>query len=39
MWMYREHVDLGIGVVPIVNLEWIEKIHHATAPSAAIPPT
>ena len=22
-----EHVDLGIGVVPIVNLEWIQKIH------------
>ena len=21
------HVDLGIGVVPIVNLEWIQKIH------------
>ena len=22
-----EHVDLGIGVVPVVNLEWIQKIH------------
>jgi len=22
-----KHVDLGIGVVPIVNLEWIQKIH------------
>jgi len=22
-----EHVDLGVGVVPIVNLEWIQKIH------------
>lgn len=22
-----DHVDLGIGVVPIVNLEWIQKIH------------
>ncbi len=22
-----QHVDLGIGVVPIVNLEWIQKIH------------
>ncbi len=21
------HVDLGIGVVPVVNLEWIQKIH------------
>lgn len=21
-----EHVDLGIGVVPVVNLEWIQKI-------------
>jgi len=23
----RPHVDLGIGVVPTVNLEWIQKIH------------
>ena len=22
-----QHVDLGIGVVPVVNLEWIQKIH------------
>jgi phosphoribulokinase len=22
-----EYVDLGIGVVPVVNLEWIQKIH------------
>ena len=22
-----KHVDLGLGVVPIVNLEWIQKIH------------
>ena len=22
-----QHVDLSIGVVPIVNLEWIQKIH------------
>jgi phosphoribulokinase len=22
-----KHVDLGVGVVPIVNLEWIQKIH------------
>ncbi len=21
------HVDLGVGVVPVVNLEWIQKIH------------
>ena len=23
----RRYVDLGIGVVPVVNLEWIQKIH------------
>lgn len=22
-----DHVDLGVGVVPVVNLEWIQKIH------------
>ncbi len=22
-----QHVDLGVGVVPIVNLEWIQKLH------------
>ena len=22
-----QHVDLAIGVVPVVNLEWIQKIH------------
>ena len=26
-----EHVDLGVGVVPIVNLEWIQKIHRDSA--------
>ena len=26
-----QHVDLGIGVVPIVNLEWIQKIHRDSA--------
>lgn len=26
-----EHVDLLVGVVPIVNLEWIQKIHRDTA--------
>jgi phosphoribulokinase len=26
-----KHVDLGIGVVPIVNLEWIQKIHRDKA--------
>src|SRR5690554_6815459 len=26
----RRHVDLLIGVVPIVNLEWIQKIHRDT---------
>jgi len=25
-----EHVDLLIGVVPVVNLEWIQKIHRDT---------
>ncbi len=22
-----QHVDIGVGVVPIVNLEWIQKMH------------
>ena len=26
-----KHVDLGIGVVPVVNLEWIQKIHRDQA--------
>ena len=26
-----KHVDLLIGVVPIINLEWIQKIHRDTA--------
>ena len=26
-----QHVDLKVGVVPIVNLEWIQKIHRDTA--------
>lgn len=26
-----KHVDLGIGVVPVVNLEWIQKIHRDKA--------
>lgn len=26
-----QHVDLGIGVVPNVNLEWIQKIHRDNA--------
>ena len=26
-----QHVDLRVGVVPIVNLEWIQKIHRDTA--------
>lgn len=25
------HIDLGVGVVPIVNLEWIQKIHRDAA--------
>ncbi|CAA6817970.1 MAG: Phosphoribulokinase (EC [uncultured Thiotrichaceae bacterium] len=25
------HVDLGVGVVPSVNLEWIQKIHRDSA--------
>lgn len=27
----RRYVDLLVGVVPIVNLEWIQKIHRDTA--------
>jgi phosphoribulokinase len=26
-----QHVDLAIGVVPVVNLEWIQKIHRDAA--------
>jgi phosphoribulokinase len=26
-----KHVDLGVGVVPSVNLEWIQKIHRDSA--------
>ncbi len=26
-----QHVDLGIGVVPVINLEWIQKIHRDNA--------
>ncbi len=26
-----KYVDLGIGVVPVVNLEWIQKIHRDAA--------
>ena len=26
-----EYVDLGIGVVPVVNLEWLQKIHRDAA--------
>lgn len=26
-----QHVDLGVGVVPIANLEWIQKIHRDAA--------
>ncbi len=26
-----QHVDLAVGVVPIVNLEWIQKIHRDNA--------
>lgn len=25
------HVDLKIGVVPVINLEWIQKVHRDTA--------
>ena len=31
------HVDLLIGVVPVINLEWIQKLHRDQA-SAATPP-
>jgi len=27
----RQYVDLAIGVVPVVNLEWIQKIHRDKA--------
>ena len=30
-WDIAQYVDLLIGVVPIVNLEWIGKIHRDTA--------
>ena len=26
-WISRRHADLLIGVVPIINLEWIQKLH------------
>jgi phosphoribulokinase len=26
-----QYVDLGVGVVPVVNLEWIQKIHRDAA--------
>ncbi len=26
-----QHVDLKIGVVPVINLEWIQKIHRDTS--------
>ncbi len=29
--MPARYVDLGIGVVPVVNLEWIQKIHRDKA--------
>ena len=29
-----DQVDLGVGVVPIVNLEWIQKIHRDNAERA-----
>ncbi len=25
--MSRRHADLKIGVVPVINLEWVQKIH------------
>ncbi len=28
---FSQHVDLGVGVVPIVNLEWIQKIFRDNA--------
>ncbi|MDX8401993.1 MAG: phosphoribulokinase, partial [Mariprofundaceae bacterium] len=27
----RPYVDLSMGIVPVVNLEWIQKIHRDTA--------
>jgi phosphoribulokinase len=32
------HVDLLIGVVPIINLEWIQKIHRDCAHTGCEPP-
>ena len=32
-----QHADLKIGVVPVINLEWIQKLT-ATAAPAATPP-
>ena len=32
------HVDLLIGVVPVINLEWIQKLHRDRSRRAAIPP-
>jgi len=32
-----QYVDLLIGVVPIVNLEWIQKIHRDTAERGYLP--
>jgi len=32
-----QHVDLLIGVVPVLNLEWIQKIHRDCARGAAEP--
>ena len=29
-WGIAENVDLRIGVVPVINLEWIQKIHRDT---------
>ena len=31
-----QHADLKIGVVPVINLEWIQKIHRDRASRAAI---
>ena len=33
----RSHADLLVGVVPIINLEWIQKLHRDKA-RAATPP-
>ena len=32
-----KHADLLVGVVPIINLEWIQKLHRDNVQPAATP--